>query len=144
MENHVGLHPTDFFDLRQVRHAHLFDGCDHAWQALERLPVFISETIKPNTGRLGNSLNPVIARTTVLYHQEILTEGFDIETVGDHWQVTSGGKLLDGASIIFQGAVLRTTAIELGNGVVIHPGALIEGPTILGDRTVLRPRSFLR
>jgi len=39
--------PADLFDLTQTRHPALFDGCDHAWDALGRLKAFISANLRP-------------------------------------------------------------------------------------------------
>ena len=39
--------PTDLFDLRQTGHAALFDGCDHAWEALRKIKAYLREHLQP-------------------------------------------------------------------------------------------------
>jgi NDP-sugar pyrophosphorylase family protein len=39
--------PTDLFDLSQTDHASLFDGCAFAWDALKRLPDYLSQHLRP-------------------------------------------------------------------------------------------------
>ncbi len=39
--------PTDLFDLAQTEHAALFDGCDHAWDALKQLKAYLAAHLRP-------------------------------------------------------------------------------------------------
>ncbi|MCI0746829.1 MAG: UDP-N-acetylglucosamine diphosphorylase [Verrucomicrobia subdivision 3 bacterium] len=39
--------PADLFDLSQTEHAALFDGCEHAWDALKKLKDYLKATLKP-------------------------------------------------------------------------------------------------
>src|ERR1700722_18098529 len=39
--------PSDLFDLSQTAHAALFDGCEHAWDALKKLKDYIEAHAKP-------------------------------------------------------------------------------------------------
>jgi len=39
--------PTDLFDLTQTEHAALFDGCEHAWEALKRIKDYLKANLKP-------------------------------------------------------------------------------------------------
>ena len=39
--------PTDLFDLSQTEHAALFEGCDHAWDALKKLKDYIKAHVRP-------------------------------------------------------------------------------------------------
>jgi NDP-sugar pyrophosphorylase family protein len=39
--------PADLFDLSQTEHAALFDGCEHAWEALKRIKDYIHAHLKP-------------------------------------------------------------------------------------------------
>jgi UDP-N-acetylglucosamine diphosphorylase / glucose-1-phosphate thymidylyltransferase / UDP-N-acetylgalactosamine diphosphorylase / glucosamine-1-phosphate N-acetyltransferase / galactosamine-1-phosphate N-acetyltransferase len=39
--------PSDLFDLSQTDHAALFDGCEHAWDALKKLKAYIDEQVRP-------------------------------------------------------------------------------------------------
>ena len=35
------FNPTDLFDLKQTEHAALFEGCEYAWQALQRIQDYL-------------------------------------------------------------------------------------------------------
>lgn len=39
--------PSDLFDLQQTEHAALFDGCEHAWDALKKLKDYLKKKLKP-------------------------------------------------------------------------------------------------
>jgi len=39
--------PTDLFDLSQTEHAALFDGCEHAWEALKRIKDYLKAHLRP-------------------------------------------------------------------------------------------------
>lgn len=39
--------PTDLFDLSQTEHAALFDGCEHAWEALGRIRDYLQAHLRP-------------------------------------------------------------------------------------------------
>jgi NDP-sugar pyrophosphorylase family protein len=39
--------PTDLFDLSQTGHAALFDGCEHAWEALKRIKDYLKTSLRP-------------------------------------------------------------------------------------------------
>src|ERR1039458_7649117 len=38
--------PADLFDLSQTEHAAIFDGCEFAWQALEKISAYIAATLR--------------------------------------------------------------------------------------------------
>jgi UDP-N-acetylglucosamine diphosphorylase / glucose-1-phosphate thymidylyltransferase / UDP-N-acetylgalactosamine diphosphorylase / glucosamine-1-phosphate N-acetyltransferase / galactosamine-1-phosphate N-acetyltransferase len=39
--------PADLFDLAQTAHAPLFDGCQYAWEALNKLPAYLKANLRP-------------------------------------------------------------------------------------------------
>ena len=39
--------PEDLFDLTQTAHAGLFEGCEHAWDALKQLKDYVARTLRP-------------------------------------------------------------------------------------------------
>jgi len=39
--------PADLFDLTQIAHAAIFDGCDHAWDALKRIAAYLEANLRP-------------------------------------------------------------------------------------------------
>ena len=39
--------PADLFDLSQTGHAAIFDGCNHAWEALKKIKAYVETNVKP-------------------------------------------------------------------------------------------------
>jgi NDP-sugar pyrophosphorylase family protein len=140
------LKPEDFFDLSSSRFAHLFDGVEYVWEALGRLKKYAREILSPNVGDICKD-SCVVERTVVLYRGAVIRKGFAIDikdaTKGE-LKVTVGGEILEGASVIFAGAVLMDKDIEIGRGTVVEPGALIKGPSVIGDNTEVRQGAYVR
>ena len=40
--------PADLFDLGQTSHAGVFDGCEHAWEALQKLAAYVAAHAQPS------------------------------------------------------------------------------------------------
>ncbi len=140
------LEPKHFFDLDGHRFAELFAGVEIVWQALDQLPDFVGDNLHPNVAQLRRG-NDVLARTVVLWRGEVIDEGFTVE-LGDikrgGLEVRRGGEILAGATLVQAGAILADDEIELGKGTLVEAGALIKGPTIIGDRTEVRHGAYLR
>lgn len=138
--------PEDYFDLKDISHKPLFQGVQQVWEVLPKIKNYIRDTIQPNIAALRKN-GPLIASTTVLYKGNVIEKGFKIEA-GD---VTKGklkvfldGQELEGACVLYEGAVLFDDAIELGEGSVVEPGALIKGQTIIGKNTEVRQGAYVR
>jgi NDP-sugar pyrophosphorylase family protein len=63
--------PSDLFDLSQTSHAALFDGCEHAWDALKKLKAYIDAQVRPTTHPRENARvfigpNVIIGEGTVI------------------------------------------------------------------------------
>ena len=39
---------ADLFDLSQTEHAALFEGCNHAWEALKNLEPYLAKVARQN------------------------------------------------------------------------------------------------
>jgi len=39
--------PADLFDLSQTEHATIFDGCQHAWEALAKIKAYVEANVQP-------------------------------------------------------------------------------------------------
>jgi NDP-sugar pyrophosphorylase family protein len=39
--------PVDLFDLEQTEHSAIFDGCDHAWEALKKIAAYVLANFRP-------------------------------------------------------------------------------------------------
>lgn len=137
------LKPENFFDLSQTRFNDLFSGSEYVWDALKEIKRYIDEHIEPNVSDLLKD-GAVINKTAVLYNNEIIESGFDIDISKKKPVVKKDGRVLQGASIIYSGAVLMDDKIYIGRETVIEPGALIKGPAIIGDNTEVRQGAYLR
>lgn len=137
------LGPEDFFDLSQTQFKGLFEGIEYVWDALKKIKEYIKGDIKPNVSGIRKG-KVFINKTTVLYGGGVIESGFDINFVKKRLIIKSGGKILDGASVVYAGAILMDDEICIGKGTVIEPGVLIKGPAIIGDNTELRQGAYLR
>mgnify|MGYP001046824855 CR=1 FL=1 len=140
------LKTDDFFDLEGNPFVGLFYGIEHVWEALKNIKEYINKNIKPNvSGLRGNA--SLIPKTLVIHEGRMIDSDFDIEP-GDATKKTFlvkvHGEVLTDASIIYGGAFLMDDCIQLGKGIVIEPGALIKGPTIILDNTEVRQGAYIR
>ena len=137
------LRPEDFFDLSQNQFKSLFDNIEYVWDALKKLKNYIRDNIEPNVSNLRKG-EAFINKTLVLYNEKIFESGFDISISKKKLVINKDGKILEGASVIYAGAILMDNEIYIGKGTVIEPGVLIKGPAIIGDNTELRQGAYLR
>ena len=141
------IHPHDFFpsgDLAPLED--LFELNRPVWEALARLKGTLREIISPNLGRVPTGVP--LPETLVLYEGEVIP-GREVEiTFGDATreglEVSYRGRVLHGASVLCAGAVFMDREVELGRGVLVEPGALIRGPSIIGDCTEVRQGAYVR
>ncbi len=138
------LHPEDFFDLNEFEDKGLFKDIDFAWEALVKLKSFIKGALTPNVGPFRGKM---LQKTCVLWKGDVIEEGFSIES-GDvtkgEMRVFREGQELEGASLLYAGAILFDSQIYIGKGTVVEPGALIKGPTKVGNNTEIRQGAYMR
>jgi NDP-sugar pyrophosphorylase family protein len=137
------LRPEDFFDLSQTQFKGLFDDTEYVWDALKKIKEYIRGNIEPNVSGIRRG-KAFIRKTVVLYGDDIVESEFDISFKKKKLIIKKDGKILDGASVVYEGAVLMDDEIHIGKGTVIEPGVLIKGPAIIGDNTGLRHGAYLR
>src|SRR2546425_9312263 len=99
--------PADLFDLTQTEHAALFEGCEHAWQALAKIAAFIATNLRPG---LHNRC-----------------EG--VAYVGERVFIGEG-------TLIEDGAMIKGPAI-IGRNCEIRHNAYIREHVIIGDHCVI-------
>jgi acetyltransferase-like isoleucine patch superfamily enzyme len=140
------LEPKDFFDLEENPFSDFFENVQYVWEALKNIKGYIKENIKPNVAALRKD-GSVVNKTIVLHEGETITSGFVLEP-GDasngKFIVRRNGDVLSGASVVYAGVALMDDEIQIGNGTVIEPGALIKGPTIILDNTEVRQGAYIR
>lgn len=99
--------PADLFDLSQTAHAALFEGCEHAWDALKRLREYLQAVLRP--ARLGHCAAGAWVGTDVF-----LGEG----------------------AVVEDGAVIKGPA-WIGRNSTIRHGAYVREHVIVGDDAVV-------
>ncbi|MDY6826074.1 MAG: glucose-1-phosphate thymidylyltransferase [Bacillota bacterium] len=137
------LNASDYFDLRTVSFAEIFEGTDYVWEALKKIEPFLQDNLQPNVGAVRKG-KEMVDRTTVIYDGRVIRDGFQIDLSGKKPQIEKDGTVLEGASIIYAGAFLMDESIYIGRGTVVEPGALIKGPAFVGDHTEIRQGAYIR
>jgi NDP-sugar pyrophosphorylase family protein len=99
--------PSDLFDLTQTEHAALFDGCDHAWDALKRIKQYVAEHVRPQLN------NRCIGRAWI-GEQVFIGEGTIVED----------GVMIKGPAIIGRNCHLRHNAY-LREDVIVGDGCVV-------------------
>ncbi len=138
------LNSEDLFDLSQTRFKGLFEDTEYVWDALKKLKKYIGDNLRPNVSGLRKKGEILLNQTLVLYDDEVIEAGFDVSISKKKLIIKKDGEFLDGASVIYAGAVLMDNEIYIGKGTIVEPGVLIKGPAIIGDNTELRQGAYLR
>ena len=99
--------PADLFDLSQTAHAAVFDGCEHAWDALKKLKGYIEAHVRPSS----HSYSPV---RVFIGPNVIIGEG----------------------TVIEDGAMIKGPAI-IGRNCEIRHNAYIREHVVIGDNCVI-------
>jgi NDP-sugar pyrophosphorylase family protein len=99
--------PSDLFDLAQTEHAALFDGCEHAWDALKRIKQYVAQNVRPQLN------NRCVGRAWI-GEQVFIGEGTIVED----------GVMIKGPAIIGRNCHLRHNAY-LREDVIVGDGCVI-------------------
>ena len=140
------IRPIDFFELDTYKHKRLFDETDLVWDALKDIKGYVRNQLNSNVSRIRGD-NDVLLKTLVLYKGEVISEGFKVapgSPVKGEFSVSLDGDQLKGATVFFAGCSIFDEHIHIGEGCVVEPGALIKGPTIIGDNTEIRQGAYIR
>src|SRR6266550_3886350 len=99
--------PADLFDLSQSEHAAVFDGCEHAWDALKKIQAYLAASLRP---ALRNRCEGV----AFIGKQVFIGEG----------------------TVVEDGAMIKGPAI-IGRNCEIRHNAYIREQVIVGDNCVV-------
>ena len=99
--------PADLFDLTQSAHAALFDGCEYAWEALQKIQAYLDANLRPS---LHNRC-----------------EG--VAFIGERVFIGEG-------TVVEDGAMIKGPAI-IGRNCQIRHNAYIREQVIIGDNCVV-------
>ncbi len=130
-ESLSGLIPTDGHDI---------------WAALDRLKDFISQQIRPNLSEMIRPGVPLPSHMALL-PDGWLSNGFEVlygQATRGKLEVWINGEYVSEATLVCAGAVFTDTNVQIGQRVLIEPGAMIKGPVIIGDRTEIRQGAYIR
>ena len=124
--------PADLFDLSQTEHAAIFDGCEFAWEALKKIPAYLSTNLKPGLhnrceGRAFIGKDVFIGEGTVL-EDGVMIKGPAI--IGRNCQIRHNAYLREQV-IIGDGCVVGNSS-ELKN-VLLFNGCQVPHFNYLGD-----------
>jgi NDP-sugar pyrophosphorylase family protein len=131
----------NFVDLKQFSFPELFDGCEHVWVALKKLPDFIKQRLKP--ARLCTTIGvPYIADDVFVGKGTVIEHGAVIKgpaIIGENCQIRSSayirGDVIVGNDCVLGNACEFKNAV-LFNGVQV-PHFSYVGDSILGFKTHL-------
>ena len=137
------LKVEDFFNLEETVFTDLFKDSEYVWDPLKKLSEYIKTTMIPNVAEIRAG-SPHINNTLVLYNGIIIDSGFTIQTEKKKLLIKKDNEILEGASVIYAGAILMDDNIFIGKNTIIEPGALIKGPTIIGNNTEIRQGAYIR
>jgi NDP-sugar pyrophosphorylase family protein len=105
---------TDLFDFAQTEHAAIFDGCNHAWEALKKIEPYLTAKVPRQ--------NP--------------PKRFPGATIGDRVNIGEGTQ-------VEPGAMIKGPAI-IGKNCQIRHNAYIRENVIIGDNCVVGNASELK
>jgi NDP-sugar pyrophosphorylase family protein len=106
--------PSDLFDLGQTEHAALFDGCEYAWEALNKLKAYLGTHLCP-------ALHNRCEGTAFIGNKVFIGEG----------------------SVVEDGAMIKGPAI-IGRNCQIRHNAYLREDVIVGDNCVVGNSSELK
>lgn len=99
--------PSDLFDLSQTEHAALFEGCEFAWEVLERIKAYLKKNVRP-------ALHNRCEGRAYIGEQVYIGEG----------------------TLVEDGAMIKGPAI-IGRNCQIRHNAYIREDVIVGDECVV-------
>ena len=99
--------PEDLFDLSQTEHAQLFEGCEHAWDALKRIKDYLARHVRP---------------------------GLHNQCVGRAWIGTA--VFIGEGTVVEDGVMIKGPAI-IGRNCQIRHNAYLREDVIIGDNCVV-------
>src|SRR4051812_47943291 len=133
--------PSDLFDLTQTEHAAIFDGCEHAWDALKKIKDYVARNVRADLrnqclGRAWIGENVFIGEGTVV-EDGVMIKGPAI--IGKNCQLRHNAYLREDV-IIGDGCVIGNSC-EFKNALLFNhaqvPHFSYVGDSILGYKAHL-------
>jgi NDP-sugar pyrophosphorylase family protein len=138
------LEADDYFDLSTFQHKKIFQDIEYVWEAIGKLEAYLTHTISPNLGWIGGgtSNSPRVVSEGSEFKASCEIKRGKISQGG--LEVRSEGQKVAGASVIDAGAFIYDENVQIGQGSIIESGALIKGPTIIGNHVEIRQGAYIR
>jgi UDP-N-acetylglucosamine diphosphorylase / glucose-1-phosphate thymidylyltransferase / UDP-N-acetylgalactosamine diphosphorylase / glucosamine-1-phosphate N-acetyltransferase / galactosamine-1-phosphate N-acetyltransferase len=135
-----------FFNIESFDHSSIFGNCDFVWEGLRNIVPYLKQHLQGNVEAVDCFRRP-LPRTMVLWEGRVWREGFEFlggDVTKGTFRIRIRGEEVSGAVVLYAGSVLWDDLICLGAGSVVEPGALIQGPTIIGSHTEVRQGAYVR
>ena len=133
--------PTDLFDLAQTEHAVLFDGCEHAWEALKKIRDYVAANVKPGLRNRCDG-EAFIGQNVFIGEGTVVEDGAMIKgpaIIGRNCQIRHNAYLREDV-LIGDGCVVGNSC-ELKNALIFNncqvPHFNYVGDSILGHKAHL-------
>lgn len=125
----------------------LFDNLP--WGILNNLKYFISQSIKSSfkSSTKINFFSPLFNHVLLMPDGDLLYDGFEITKEHDDGEkphILIDGKKNKDATLICAGAIITDSFVQIGRGCIVEPGAMIKGPSIIGDNSEIRHGAYIR
>jgi carbonic anhydrase/acetyltransferase-like protein (isoleucine patch superfamily) len=132
-----------FFDVTHEACRDLFPADAPVWAALDGLKEYLASHFEqswPLAGRQGPVERPLAI------HEGRVVEDVTVQPTGPKGRLVAyhQGQELTEAAILLPGAYLFDDRVVLGAKSVVEPGALIKGPTVIGEGTEVRQGAYVR
>lgn len=116
--------PSDLFDLSHTEHAALFEGCEHAWDALKKIKTYLAQHVRPGLR------NQCLGRAWI-GDRVFIGEGTVVED----------GVMIKGPAIIGRNCQIRHNAylredVIIGDGCVIGNSCEFKNALLFNDAQV--------
>lgn len=133
--------PSDLFDLAHTEHAAVFDGCEHAWDALKKIKAYITANVKPALRNRCEG-NAFIGKDVFIGEGTLVEDGAMIKgpaIIGRNCQIRHNAYIRDDV-LIGNGCVVGNSC-ELKNALLFNgcqaPHFNYVGDSILGHKAHL-------
>lgn len=113
------LKPEYYFDLEGFEHKELFDDIEFVWEALDKLPDYMKKILPRKLAEYDFRKDP-----------EAVTSEFPVTADSDHAKIHT--------------SAIIGPDVYIGKGTIVGPFSTIEGPTVIGENCVIRPKAQIR
>ncbi|MDR2301995.1 MAG: glucose-1-phosphate thymidylyltransferase [Deltaproteobacteria bacterium] len=139
------FHPNKFFSLTPNHPlAEMVGAVECVWELLLSIKSTVGQIINPNVSEIIKNGSLVTQPTAIHNGRTVFGVSFQLDGPEGRFVCLKDGQVLNRAALVLPGAFLADEKIEIGHGVLIEPGAMVKGPTILGPGTEVRQGAYVR